>query len=130
MKKSLMWGLHGHGFLCKKGKKGKFMCCLAFKQGIHDGKTCVFIIILFKSEDIEKKPCADVQAFPTDNNTVAMLNTPNDALTGTLKEQHPIGPIVWEQTQCEQDAYYCENNLIVTNIIDCANNSNYKYIIQ
>ncbi len=83
----------------------------------------VFIIILFKSKDIEKKQCADVRAFPIDNDTVAILNTPNDALTGTLKEQHPIGPIVWEQTRCEQDAYYCENNLIVTNIIDCANNS-------
>ncbi len=55
MKKSLMWGLHGHGFSCKKGKKGKFMCHLVFKRGIHDGKTCVFIIILFKLEDIEKK---------------------------------------------------------------------------
>ncbi len=52
-----------------------------------------------------------------------MINTLKDALTGTLKEQHPIGPIVWEQTRYEQDAYYCENNLIVTNIIDCANNS-------
>ena len=45
MKKSSMWGLHGHGFSCKKGKKGKFMCRMVFKQGIHDGKTCVFIII-------------------------------------------------------------------------------------
>ncbi len=51
-----------------------------------------------------------------------MINTPK-ALTGTLKKQHPIGPIVWEQTRYEQVAYYCENNLIVTNIIDCANNS-------
>jgi hypothetical protein len=64
----------------------------------------------------------DVQAFPIDDDTVAMINTPKDALTGTLKEQHPIGPIVWEQTQYEQDAYYCENSLIVTNIIDYANN--------
>ncbi len=77
---------------------------------------------MFKSENIEKKQCADVRAFPIYNDTVAMINTPKDALTGTLKEQHPIGPIVWEKTRYEQDAYYCENNLIVTNIIDCANN--------
>jgi hypothetical protein len=34
-----------------------------------------------------------------------------------------MGPIVWEQTQYEQDAYYCENNIITTNIVGCANNS-------
>jgi hypothetical protein len=45
MKKSSMWGLHGHGFSCEKGKKGKFLCCLVFKQEIHKEKTCVFIII-------------------------------------------------------------------------------------
>jgi hypothetical protein len=31
MKKSLSMGMHGHGFCCKKGKKGKYMCCLVFK---------------------------------------------------------------------------------------------------
>ena len=31
MKKSLLTGMHGHGFCCKKGKKGKYMCCLVFK---------------------------------------------------------------------------------------------------
>jgi hypothetical protein len=34
-----------------------------------------------------------------------------------------MGPIVWEQTQKEQDAYYCENYIITTNILGCANNS-------
>ncbi len=33
-----------------------------------------------------------------------------------------MGPIAWEQTRYEQDAYYCENNIITTNIIGCANN--------
>ncbi len=46
-----------------------------------------------------------------------MLNTPNDALAGALKQQHPLGPIVWEQTRNEQDAYYCENNIVTTNIV-------------
>jgi hypothetical protein len=31
-------------------------------------------------------------------------------------------PIVWEQTRNEQDAYYCENNIITTNIVGCASN--------
>ncbi len=35
-----------------------------------------------------------------------------------------MGPIVWEQTRYEQDAYYCEKNIITTNmIVGCANNS-------
>ena len=52
-----------------------------------------------------------------------MLNAPNDALAGALKQQHPMGPIVWEQTRNEQEAYYCENNIITTNIVGCASNS-------
>jgi hypothetical protein len=52
-----------------------------------------------------------------------MLNAPNDALAGALKQQCPVGPIVWEQTRNEQDAYYCENNIITTNIVRCASNS-------
>ncbi len=34
-----------------------------------------------------------------------------------------MGPIVWEQTLNEQEAYYCENNIITTNIVGCARNS-------
>jgi hypothetical protein len=34
-----------------------------------------------------------------------------------------MGPIVWEQIRNEQDAYYCENNIITTNIVGCASNS-------
>jgi hypothetical protein len=39
------------------------------------------------------------------------------------KQQHPMGPIVWEQTWHDQDAYYCEANIITTNIVGCASNS-------
>jgi hypothetical protein len=80
MKKSLLMGMHGHGFYCEKGKKGKFMCCLVFKRGLHKEKTCAILIILFKSENVAKKQRADVQAIPLDKDTVAMLNAPNDAL--------------------------------------------------
>jgi hypothetical protein len=66
-----------------------------------------------------KKQHADVQAIPLDKDTVAMLNAPNDALAGALKQQHPMGPIVWEQMWNEQEAYYCENNIITTNIVGC-----------
>ncbi len=52
-----------------------------------------------------------------------MLNAPNDASAGALKQQHPMGPIVWEQTRNEQEAYNCENNIITTNIVGCASNS-------
>jgi hypothetical protein len=54
---------------------------------------------------------------------MAMLNVPNDALAGALKQQHPMGPIVWEKTRNEQDAYYCEIIIITTNIVGCASNS-------
>ncbi len=58
-----------------------------------------------------------------DEHTIAMLNAPNNALIDEFIHQHPIGPIIWEQTWYEQDAYYCENNIITTNIVGCANNS-------
>jgi hypothetical protein len=57
-----------------------------------------------------------------DEDTIAMLNAPNNALIGKFIHQHPMGPIIWEQTQYGQDAYYCENNIITTNIVGCANN--------
>ncbi len=108
---------------CEKGKKEKYMCHLVFKQVLHTWNTCPLLIILFRSENISKKQHADVQAYPVDEDTIAMLNTPNNALIGEFIHQHPMGPIVWEQTQNEQDAYYCENNIITTNIVGCANNS-------
>ncbi len=58
-----------------------------------------------------------------DEDTIAMLNAPNNALIGQCIHQHPIGPIIWEQTRYQQDAYYCEKNIITTNIVSCANNS-------
>jgi hypothetical protein len=58
-----------------------------------------------------------------DEHTIAMLNAPNNALIGEFIHQHPMGPILWEQTWYEQDAYYCESNIITTNIVGCANNS-------
>jgi hypothetical protein len=58
-----------------------------------------------------------------DEHTIAMLNAPNNALIGQCIHQHPIEPIIWEQTWYEQDAYYCENNIITTSIVGCANNS-------
>ncbi len=58
-----------------------------------------------------------------DEHTIAMLNAPNDALISEIKHQHPMGPIIWEQTRYQQDAYHCKNNIITTNIVGCANNS-------
>ncbi len=68
------------------------------------------------------KKHADVWAYPMDEHTIVMLNASNDALIGDFIHQHPMGPIIWEQTWYEQDAYYCENNIITTNIVDGANN--------
>jgi hypothetical protein len=31
MTKSILTGMHGHGFCCEKGDKGKYMCCLVLK---------------------------------------------------------------------------------------------------
>ncbi len=78
--------------------------------------------ILFRLENIAKKQHADVRAYPIDEHTIVMLNAPNNALIGEFIHEHPMGPIVWEQTWYEQDAYYCENNIITTNIVGCANN--------
>ena len=35
--------------------------------------------------------------FPMDEDTIAMLNAPNNALIGQFIRQHPMGPIIWEQ---------------------------------
>jgi hypothetical protein len=66
---------------------------------------------------------SNVRAHPVDEHTIAMLNAPNNALIVQFIHQHPMGSIIWEQTKYEQDAYYCENNIITTNIVGCANNS-------
>ncbi len=81
----------------RRWKKGKYMCCLEFKQGLHTWNTCPLLIILFRLENIAKKQHADEQAYPVDEDTIAILNAPNDALIGKFIHQHPIGPIVWEQ---------------------------------
>ncbi len=123
MKKSLLRGMHGYGFCCEKGKKEKFMCHLVLKQGLHTWNICPLLVILFRSENIATKQHADVLAYLVDEDTIAILNAPNNALIGKFIHQHPMGPIVWEQTGYEQDACYCENNSITTNIVGCANNS-------
>jgi hypothetical protein len=73
--------------------------------------------------NIAKKQHADVQAYPMDEHTIAMLNASINALIGEFIHRHPMGPIVWEQTWYEQDAYYYENNIITTKTVGCANNS-------
>ncbi len=78
------------------------MCCLVFKRGFHTWNTCPLLIILFKSENIAKKQHAEIQAdiraYPVDEDTIAMLNAPINALIGEFIHQHPMGPIVWKQT--------------------------------
>ena len=54
MKKSILTNMHGHGFCCEKGKRGKYMCCLVFKQGLHTLETCPLLIVSFRSENIAK----------------------------------------------------------------------------
>jgi hypothetical protein len=54
MKKSTLTGMHGHGFCCEKGKRGKYMCRLVFKRGVHTLDTCPLLIILFRLENIVK----------------------------------------------------------------------------
>ncbi len=78
----------------RRGKKGKYMCHLVFKQGFHTWNTCPLLSILFRSENIAKKQHADVRAYPVDEDTIAMLNALNNALIGKLIHQHPMGPIV------------------------------------
>ncbi len=55
-----------------------------------------------------KKTTCRCTSFPVDEDIIAMLNAPNNALIGKFIRRHPMGPIVWEQTGYEQDAYYCE----------------------
>ncbi len=110
-------------FPVKKGKKGEYMCRLVFKRGLHNEKTSLLLVILFRSENVEKKIKADVHSFPLDEHTIKLMKTPIDVLTGGFKQQHPMEPVVWEQTRKEADTYYCENNLIATNIQDHATNS-------
>jgi hypothetical protein len=60
IKKSILTNMHGHGFCCEKGKRGKYMCCLVFKRGLHTLETCPLLIVLFRLENIAKKQHADV----------------------------------------------------------------------
>ncbi len=53
---------------------------------------------IFRMESIAKKQHADVRAYPMDEHIIAMLNASNNALIGKFIHQHPMGPIVWEQT--------------------------------
>ncbi len=55
MKKSILTSVHGHGFCCEKGERGKYMCCLVFKRGLHTLDTCTLLIVLFRLENIAKK---------------------------------------------------------------------------
>jgi hypothetical protein len=96
MKKSILTGMHGHGFCCEKGKRRKYMCHLLFKRGLHTLNTCPLLIILFRSENIAKKQHADIRAYPMDEDTIAMLNPPKNALIGQFKHQNSMGPIIWE----------------------------------
>jgi hypothetical protein len=123
MKKSLWLGMHGRGFSCEKGKKGKYMCRLVIKRGLHNGKTCLLLVILFRSENVEKKIKVDIRSYSLDEHTIKLMKTQIDALSGEFKQKHPMGPVVWEQMRKEADAYYCENNLIATNIQKHASNS-------
>ncbi len=61
-------------FAVRKGERGKYMCRLVFKQGLHTLETCPLLIVLFRLENIAKKQHADVQAYPMDEDTIAMLN--------------------------------------------------------
>ncbi len=97
MRNSILMGMHGHGFCCEKGKKGKYMCRLVFKQGLHTWNTCPLLIVLFRLDNIAKKQHADVRAYPVDEDTIAMLNAPNNALIGEYIHQHPMGgPMLWK----------------------------------
>jgi hypothetical protein len=73
-KKSALNNMNGHGFSCEHGVKGKHMCCLVFKRGLHAMKTCPLIIILCRLENVEEKQRADVQGRPLDKDTLKMLN--------------------------------------------------------
>jgi hypothetical protein len=92
MKKIILTGIHGQGFCCETGKKGKYMCRLVFKQGLHTWNTCPLLIIVFRLENIAKKQHADVRAYPMDEDTNAMLNAPNNALIGEFIHQHLWDP--------------------------------------
>jgi hypothetical protein len=81
----------------------------------------VFFSIYFSNQKMFKRKKDRHTQFPLDKHTIELMNTPTDALTGAFKQQHPMG--VWEQTRQEADAYYCENNLIATNIQNHATNS-------
>ncbi len=39
MKKSVLTGMQRQGFCCEKGKRGKYMCHLVFKRGLHTQNT-------------------------------------------------------------------------------------------
>ncbi len=65
-----------------------------FKQGLHAWNTCPLLIILFRLEKIANKIHADVRAYPIDEDTIAMVNAPNNALIGKFIHQHHMESII------------------------------------
>jgi hypothetical protein len=53
---------------------------LVFKQGLHTWNTHLLLVILFRLKNIAKQQHADVQAYPVDEDTIAMSNAPNKCL--------------------------------------------------
>ncbi len=107
----------------REGKKGAIHVLFSLQARTSYREDLCHSHNTFQAGKCCKKTACRCKAIPLDKDTMEMLNAPNDALAGPLKQQHPMGPIVWEQTQNEQDVYYCENNIISTNIVGCASNS-------
>ena len=90
----LMVGHAWSWILLQKRQKREIYVSFSIQERTSQRKKCLLLIILFRSENVEKKIKADVRSFSLDERTIKLTKTPIDALTGEFKQKHPMGPVV------------------------------------
>ena len=81
------------------------------------------IVHLLKMADPLKGIWPELMAHPVDEKDVLYLEKPHKPTPEQLLKPHPPGPILWDIQRHQQDSYYVENNLIITNLLQCHNNA-------
>jgi len=121
-KKALLTGYHTHGFTCQQLPKGRYQCRLAMPRGIHPESTGPIHIQLKTASDHKSGQRSTFVVKPITSRLKSFLLEPQNFKAGVFCREHPHGPIIWEQRREEKDKYFVEQNLLITNLIECHNN--------
>jgi len=119
-KKAILMGMHGHGFTCQKLPKGRYQCRLSMPRGIHAKHTCPLLIkrLTHHNAKLDQRAQFQIDDEYTGKEMLAQVD-----LNVELCHPHRKGTIIWEQHRDEKDKYFVEQNLLITNLIQCHNNT-------